>query len=96
MKVLIVGAGPGGLAAAINLAGLGLDVTVVEKEAIPGGRMRGLCVGDYEIDTGPTILQLPQVLESVFLRSGKRLQDYVSLKRLDPNTAATMQGSMAA
>ena len=42
MRALIVGAGPGGLAAAINLAGLGLEVTVVEKEPIPGGRMRGL------------------------------------------------------
>jgi phytoene desaturase len=86
MKVLIVGAGPGGLAAAINLAGLGLEVTVVEKEQIPGGRMRGLSLGDYEFDTGPTILQVPQVLESVFLRAGKRLQDYVTLKQLEPNT----------
>ncbi len=86
MKVLIVGAGPGGLAAAINFAGMGLDVTVVEKEPIPGGRMRGLSLGDYEVDTGPTILQLPQVLESVFLRAGKRLQDYVTLKQLEPNT----------
>jgi phytoene desaturase len=86
MKVLIVGAGPGGLAAAINLAGLGFDVTVVEKEAIPGGRMRGLKMGEYEVDTGPTILQLPQVLDAVFRRAGKRLQDYVMLKALDPNT----------
>ena len=41
MNALIVGAGPGGLTAAINLAGLGFKVTVVEKEQIPGGRMRG-------------------------------------------------------
>lgn len=86
MKALIVGAGPGGLAAAINLAGLGFQVTVVEKEAIPGGRMRGLRLGEYELDTGPTILQLPQVLDAVFRRAGKRLQDYVTLKALDPNT----------
>lgn len=86
MKALIVGAGPGGLAAAINLAGLGYDVTVVEKEEIPGGRMRGQKLGDYELDTGPTILQLPQVLDAVFSRAGKRLQDYVTLKALEPNT----------
>ncbi len=86
MKALIVGAGPGGLAAAINLAGLGFQVTVVEKEAIPGGRMRGLKLGDYEVDTGPTILQLPQVLDAVFRRAGKRLEDYVTLKALEPNT----------
>lgn len=86
MKALIVGAGPGGLAAAINLAGLGFEVTVVEKEPTPGGRMRGLDLGDYQVDTGPTILQLPQVLEALFLRAGKRLQDYVTLKQLEPNT----------
>ena len=86
MKVLIVGAGPGGLTAAINLAGLGLDVTVVEKEQIPGGRMRGITLGDYELDTGPTILQLPQVLEAIFARAGKRMSDYVTLKQLEPNT----------
>ncbi len=86
MNALIVGAGPGGLAAAINLAGLGFKVTVVEKEAIPGGRMRGLQLGQYALDTGPTILQLPQVLDAVFRRSGKRLEDYVTLKALEPNT----------
>ena len=89
MRVVIVGAGPGGLAAAINLAGLGIDVTVVEKDAIPGGRMKGLTFGDageYSVDTGPSILQLPGVLESIFTRSGKRLEDYVTLTPLHPNT----------
>jgi len=86
MKALVVGAGPGGLAAAINLAGLGHQVTVVEKEPIPGGRMRGMAFDGYEVDTGPTILQLPQVLAQLFTRAGKRLEDYVTLKALDPNT----------
>ncbi|MGV3622414.1 MAG: phytoene desaturase family protein [Archangium sp.] len=86
MKVAVIGAGPGGLASAINLAGLGHEVTVIEKEAIPGGRMRGITFGDYTCDTGPTILQLPQVLEKVFTRAGKKLEDYVTLKSLDPNT----------
>src|SRR5581483_3647460 len=86
MKTLIVGAGPGGLAAAINLAGQGHEVTVVEKEPRPGGRMRGVRFGDYEADSGPTILQLPQVLASLFARAGKRLDDYVTLAALDPNT----------
>lgn len=49
--------------------------------------MRGLQLeGGYHLDTGPTILQLPGVLEQLFRRSGKRLQDYVTLQRLDPNT----------
>lgn len=83
---LVVGAGPGGLAAAINLAGLGLDVTVIEKEGVPGGRMRGLSFDGYEVDTGPTILQLPQVLEAIVARAGRRLSDFVKLVRVDPNT----------
>jgi len=89
MKALIVGAGPGGLAAAINLAGMGANVTVIEKEPVPGGRMRGLSFGargEYQIDTGPSILQLPQLLERIFRRSGLRIEDYVTLRRLELNT----------
>ncbi len=89
MRALIVGAGPGGLAAAINLAGLGVEVTVVEKEAIPGGRMRGLTFGEhseYQLDTGPSIMQLPQIIEGIFRRAHLRIEDYVTLKRLPMNT----------
>jgi len=89
MKLLIVGAGPGGLAAAINLAGLGAEVTVVEKEPHPGGRMRGLALGEhgeFHVDTGPSIMQLPQLLERIFRRSGLRIEEYVTLRRLDVNT----------
>jgi phytoene desaturase len=87
--VIVVGAGPGGLSAAINLAGLGLKVTMVEKEPVPGGRMRGLTLGErgeYALDTGPSILQLPGVLERIFERSGRRLSDYVKLVPLETNT----------
>ncbi|MCC6811555.1 MAG: phytoene desaturase [Deltaproteobacteria bacterium] len=86
MHVVVVGAGPGGLAAAINLAGSGVTVTVVEKEDRPGGRMRGLAFSDYAVDTGPSILQLPALYESLFARAGKRLGDYVTLMPVDPNT----------
>jgi phytoene desaturase len=88
-RVIVIGAGPGGLAAAINLAGLGLDVTVVEKDAVPGGRMKGLTFGEnneYSVDTGPSILQLPGIYEALFARAGKRIEDYVTLLRVDPNT----------
>ncbi|HYI02501.1 phytoene desaturase family protein, partial [Hyalangium sp.] len=87
--VIVVGAGPGGLSVAINLAGQGLKVTVVEKDTLPGGRMKGLTLGErgeYALDTGPSILQLPGVLERIFLRAGKRLEDYVKLVPLEPNT----------
>ncbi|HZI16255.1 MAG TPA: phytoene desaturase family protein [Myxococcus sp.] len=87
--VIVVGAGPGGLSAAINLAGQGLRVTVVEKDPVPGGRMKGLRLGEhgeYALDTGPSIMQLPGVLEQIFRRSGRRIEDYVKLVPLDTNT----------
>jgi len=87
--VIVVGAGPGGLSAAINLAGQGFRVTVVEKDPVPGGRMKGLKLGpqgEYSLDTGPSILQLPGVLERIFERAGRRLADYVKLVPLDVNT----------
>lgn len=89
MHVVIVGAGPGGLLTAINLAGLGLRVTVVEKDAVPGGRMKGLTLGDqgqYVLDTGPTILQVPEVLQQIFARAGKSLGDYAKLLPVEPMT----------
>ncbi|MDP3277428.1 MAG: phytoene desaturase family protein [Deltaproteobacteria bacterium] len=89
MHVVIVGAGPGGLAAAINLAGRGITVTVLEKDAIPGGRMKGLTFGqdnEYTVDTGPSILQLPGIYEALFARAGKSLADYVTLMPLEPGT----------
>lgn len=87
MHVVIVGAGPGGLLTAINLAGQGIKVTVVEKDAIPGGRMKGLKLGErgeYAIDTGPTIFQVPEVLHRIFERAGKRLSDYVTMLPVEP------------
>lgn len=95
--VVVVGSGPGGLAAAINLAGLGLRVTVVDKETVPGGRMRGISLGDgaYQLDTGPTIMQCPQ-LSRLFARAGKRLADYVKLQPVDPNTRLHFSGRHAA
>ncbi len=87
--VIVVGAGPGGLSAAINLAGQGLKVTVVEKDAVPGRPDEGAHAGrggEYALDTGPSILQLPGVLERIFVRSGKRIEDYVKLVPVEPNT----------
>ena len=84
--VVVVGAGPGGLAAAMLLAGLGVRVTLLERHAHPGGRMGRVLEGGYALDTGPTILQLPQILEQIFARAGLRMEDFVTLDKVEPNT----------
>ncbi|MBD2579049.1 phytoene desaturase family protein [Oscillatoria sp. FACHB-1406] len=91
-KIVIIGAGPGGLATAIRLAGKGYEVEIFEAcdpagirvAARVGGRMRGFEDGPYSFDTGPTILQLPRLYEELFADSGLQFSDYIRLKRLDP------------
>ncbi len=85
-RILIVGAGPGGLATAMRLAATGYQVEIYEAADRVGGRMRGLELGPYQFDTGPTILQLPRVYEELFAACGLSFGDYVRLIRLDPNT----------
>jgi phytoene desaturase len=84
--VLIVGAGPGGLATGMRLAAQGYRVEVFEAEERVGGRMRGFELGSYGFDTGPTILQVPHVYEQLFAECGLQLDEYVNLRQLRPNT----------
>jgi phytoene desaturase len=83
-KVVVVGAGPGGLTAAMLLASRGYDVEVFEKQARVGGRNALLEMDGFRFDTGPTFLMMPEVLEEVFSESGRRLGDYLDIKPLDP------------
>lgn len=76
---VVVGAGVGGLAAAIDLAALGLPVTVVERAAEPGGKLRRVQLGDAELDAGPTVLTLLAVFEELFADAGGHLTDHVTL-----------------
>jgi len=85
-KILVVGAGPGGMATAMRLAAAGYDVSIYEAADRVGGRMRGFELGPYQFDTGPTILQVPQIYDELFESCGLRFADYVKLTRLDPNT----------
>lgn len=84
MKVAVVGAGVGGLVAAIRLAVAGHDVTVFERNATVGGKVATLTEGGYTFDLGPTLLTMPQVFDEVFALAGTRLADEVELVRLDP------------
>ncbi|MFI7290612.1 phytoene desaturase [Streptomyces anulatus] len=82
--VVVVGAGLAGLAATLHLLGAGRSVTVVERDGGPGGRAGLLESGGYRIDTGPTVLTMPDLVEEAFAAVGERMADRLELMRLDP------------
>ncbi|WP_375475048.1 phytoene desaturase family protein [uncultured Jatrophihabitans sp.] len=83
-RVVVVGAGLGGLSAALHLAGAGREVVVLERESVPGGRC-GLHVDSgFRFDTGPTVLTMPQLVAEPLRAVGERLEDWLTLRRLDP------------
>ena len=89
-RVVIVGAGLAGLSAALRLTGAGREVTVLEREQIPGGRNGLLSVaaptggGSYEFDTGPTVLTMPDLIADALDCVGERLEDWLELTPVDP------------
>ncbi|MEU3580983.1 phytoene desaturase [Streptomyces globisporus] len=82
--VVVVGAGLSGLSAALHLLGAGRRVTVVERDTLPGGRAGLRTEGGYRIDTGPTVLTMPDLVEDAFAAVGDRMADRLELVRLDP------------
>ena len=82
--VVIVGAGPGGLASAMLLARSGVRVTLVEKHKRVGGRTSTLEQDGYKFDIGPTFFLYPRVLKEIFADAGYDLDREVPMKRLDP------------
>jgi phytoene desaturase len=82
--VVVVGAGLAGLSAAMHLAGRGREVTVVERDAVPGGRVGRLDAGGYRIDTGPTVLTMPDIIDDVFAAVGEDTAGRLDLMRVDP------------
>ncbi len=83
-KVIIIGAGPGGLAAGMLLASKGYDVNIFEKSDHIGGRNSLLKVGDFSFDLGPTFFLMKDILEEIFTETGRNLKDYVKLMELNP------------
>jgi phytoene desaturase len=84
-KVIVIGAGFSGIAAATSLANQGYEVTVLEKNATPGGRARVFREQGFTFDMGPSWYWMPDVFESYFAQFGKRPADYYELVRLDPS-----------
>ena len=78
-KVIVIGAGMGGLAAAIDLARQGADVTVLERTATPGGKMREVMVDGSPIDAGPTVFTMRWIFEGLFDDAGASLGDDLTL-----------------
>ncbi len=84
MRVAVVGAGLGGLAATCHLAGRGHEVVVFEREPVPGG-VAGMIEGNgYRVDTGPAVLTMLGILEATFNAVGATLDDHLTVQPLDP------------
>jgi len=81
---IVIGAGIGGLTAAIHLAKNGFQVTVFEKNNRPGGRCDRISRDGHHFDTGPTLLVMPLIYESEFAALGTSLREVLDLKRVDP------------
>ncbi|MCX4094714.1 phytoene desaturase family protein [Nocardia sp. alder85J] len=82
--IVVVGAGLAGLSAALHLAGRGRTVTVLERDTVPGGRTGRADVDGYRLDTGPTVLTMPDLIEEVFAAVGERMRDRLILDPVEP------------
>jgi len=84
-QAIVIGAGLGGIGAAVSLAAKGWQVTIFEKNAHVGGKLNLLQKDGFSFDLGPSILTMPQVFEQLFERAGKRLAAYVDLESPRPH-----------
>jgi phytoene desaturase len=84
-KVIVIGSGFAGLSAACFMAKAGWQVTVLEKNAQPGGRARQLKAAGFTFDMGPSWYWMPDIFERFFQQFNKNVSNYFTLKRLDPS-----------
>ncbi|HVX87466.1 MAG TPA: phytoene desaturase family protein, partial [Gemmatimonadales bacterium] len=88
-SAVVVGAGIGGLAAALRLARRGYRVTVLERHSVPGGRAGVWRSAGFTFDTGPSLVLMLEVWRKLFDDLGRRFEDYVDLIQVDPNYRVT-------
>lgn len=93
MKVIVIGSGFSGLAAATSLADKGYDVTILEKNSVPGGRARVFEAEGFTFDMGPSWYWMPDIFENYFAKFDKKVSDYYDLVRLDPSYAVILEGN---
>lgn len=84
VKVIVIGAGMGGMSAAIRLQNEGYQVEIYEQQAIPGGKMSQIKAEGHTFDVGPTIVMWPEAYREVFELAGRDPDDYIPMKRLEP------------
>lgn len=84
VRAIVIGAGLGGLAAAMRLGAKGYGVTVIDRLDRPGGRGSSIRQGGHRFDLGPTIITVPQTLRDLWAACGRRLEDDVTLVPMDP------------
>ena len=80
-RIVVIGAGVGGLAAALVAAGRGCEVLVLERAAGPGGKLREIEIEGRRIDAGPTVLTMRDVFDDLFAEAGASFDDHIKLKR---------------
>ncbi len=82
---MVIGAGLGGLSAAISLRAAGYEVEILEKNGQVGGKLNVRELDGFTFDLGPSIFTLPQVFEDLFRRAGRSMSDYLELQPVTPH-----------
>ena len=83
--IVVIGAGLGGLSAAISLASEGFSVDLLEKNDKVGGKLNILHKDGFAFDLGPSILTIPHIFQKLFERAGKNMADYVQIQTVEPH-----------
>ena len=85
LHIVVIGAGLGGLSAAISLATEGFSVDLLEKNDKVGGKLNVLEKDGFSFDLGPSILTMPHIFRQLFERAGKNMDDYVTVQAVEPH-----------